>query len=112
MAVATAASVAAPVPAARAVGGRIRPAVAVGGLAVAAALWAVAASAWFLPSLTDNGDEAVYLLQAESLRSGQLFPPAAEPAKAFRPWLSTPAGDHYVTKYTPVFPGFIALSPH
>jgi 4-amino-4-deoxy-L-arabinose transferase-like glycosyltransferase len=63
-----------------------------------------------LPRLTDNGDEAVYLLQAESLRSGQLFPPAAEPAKAFLPWLSTPAGDHYVTKYTPVFPGFIALS--
>ena len=26
------------------------------------------------------------------------------------PWLATPTGDHYVTKYTPVFPAFIALS--
>jgi len=110
MAVATVASVAPPVPAARTAGGRVRPAVAVAVLAVAAALWAVAASAWLLPRLTDNGDEAVYLLQAESLRSGRLFPPAAEPAKAFLPWLATPAGGHYVTKYTPVFPGFIALS--
>src|SRR5436305_8746688 len=88
--------------------GRSRPAVAVGALALAAALWAVAASALFLPRLTDNGDEAVYLLQAESLRAGHLFPPAAEPAGAFLPWLSTPAGHHYVTKYTPVFPAFIA----
>ena len=90
--------------------GRSRPAVAVGVLALAAALWAVAASALFVPRLTDNGDEAVYLLQAESLRAGHLFPPAAEPTRAFLPWLSTTAGHHYVTKYTPVFPAFIALS--
>ena len=83
---------------------------AVAALAVAAAVWAVGASALFLPGLTDNGDEAVYLLQAESLRAGHLFPPAIQPAGAFLPWLSKPAGDHYVTKYTPVFPGFIALS--
>ncbi|MCA1842581.1 MAG: hypothetical protein LC792_05215 [Actinobacteria bacterium] len=107
MAVATAAPVAPAVPTTRTAAGRIRPAVAVGGLALAAAVWAVAASAWFIPRLTDNGDEAVYLLQAESLRSGQLFPPAAEPAKAFLPWLSTPVGDHYVTKYTPLM-GFAA----
>lgn len=86
------------------------PAVAVGGLAVAAALWAVAASALFVPRLTDNGDEAVYLLQADSLRAGHLFPPAVEPTEAFLPWLSTTAGHHYVTKYTPVFPAFIAIS--
>jgi 4-amino-4-deoxy-L-arabinose transferase-like glycosyltransferase len=92
------------------VGGRSRAGLAVAALALAAAVWAVAASALFLPRLTDNGDEAVYLLQAESLRSGHLFPPAPEPAGAFLPWLSRPAGDHYVTKYTPVFPGFIALS--
>src|SRR2546430_4798116 len=89
--------------------GRSRPAVAVGALALAAALWAVAASALFVPRLTDNGDEAVYLLQAESLRAGHLFPPAAEPTRAFLPWLSTTVGHHYVTKYTPVFPAFIAL---
>ena len=90
--------------------GRSRVALAVATLAVAAATWAVLASAVFVPRLTDNGDEAVYLLQAESLRAGRLFPPAAEPARAFLPWLSTTAGDHYVTKYTPVFPGFIAAS--
>ncbi|MDQ1503166.1 MAG: hypothetical protein QOD57_893 [Actinomycetota bacterium] len=89
---------------------RLRPAVVVAALAVAAAVWAVAGSALFVPRLTDNGDEAVYLLQAESLRAGHLFPPAAEPAEAFLPWLSTRAGDHYVTKYTPVFPAFIAAS--
>src|SRR6266851_1690248 len=89
--------------------GRSRPAVVVGALALAAALWAVAASALFVPRLTDNGDEAVYLLQAESLRAGHLFPPAAEPTRSFLPWLSTTVGHHYVTKYTPVFPAFIAL---
>ncbi len=80
-------------------------------LALAAAVWAVAASALFLPRLTDNGDEAVYLLQAESIRAGHLFPPAAQPAGAFLPWLSKPAGDHYVTKYTPVFPGIHRREP-
>jgi Dolichyl-phosphate-mannose-protein mannosyltransferase len=90
--------------------GRSRPGLALAALALGAAVWAVAASALFLPRLTDNGDEAVYLLQAESIRSGNLFPPARQPAGAFLPWLSKPAGDHYVTKYTPVFPAFIALS--
>ncbi|HEV7865694.1 MAG TPA: glycosyltransferase family 39 protein, partial [Acidimicrobiia bacterium] len=72
--------------------------------------WAVASSALFFPRLTDNGDEAVYLLQADALRAGHLFPPAHAPTGAFLPWLSTVAGHHYVTKYTPVFPAFIALS--
>ena len=88
----------------------VRPAAAVGLLAATAAVWATVASALFVPHLTDNGDEAVYLLQADSLRAGHLFPPAAEPARAFLPWLSTVAGHHYVTKYTPVYPGFIALA--
>jgi hypothetical protein len=90
--------------------GRSRPWPAVAALALAAAVWAVIGSALFVPRLTDNGDEAVYLLQAESFRAGHLFPPAAEPARAFLPWLSTATGRHYVTKYTPVFPGFIAGS--
>ena len=98
-----------PPPAGPARGRGRRAVVAVAGLALAAALWAVAASALFVPRLTDNGDEAVYLLQAESLRAGHLFPPAAEPARAFLPWLSTTVGHHYVTKYTPVFPAFIAV---
>ncbi|MGH9012004.1 MAG: hypothetical protein ACRDYF_19485 [Acidimicrobiia bacterium] len=90
--------------------GRSRPWLAVAALALAAAIWAVVGSTLFVPRLTDNGDEAVYLLQAESFRAGHLFPPAAEPTRAFLPWLSTTTGQHYVTKYTPVFPGFIAGS--
>ena len=78
-------------------------------LALAAAVWAVGVSALFLPHQSDNNDESVYLLQADALREGHLFPPAAGPASAFLPWLATPAGDHYVTKYTPVFPALIAL---
>jgi 4-amino-4-deoxy-L-arabinose transferase-like glycosyltransferase len=84
----------------------------VAALAIAAAVWAVVASAVVLPHQSDNNDESVYLLQAESLREGHLFPPAAEPAAAFLPWLATPVGDRYVTKYTPVFPAFIAASHH
>ena len=87
-----------------------RPWLAVTALAMVAAGWAVVGSALFVPRLTDNGDEAVYLLQAESFRAGHLFPPAVEPTRAFLPWLSTANGGHYVTKYTPVFPGFIAGS--
>jgi 4-amino-4-deoxy-L-arabinose transferase-like glycosyltransferase len=90
--------------------GRSRSWPAVAALALAAAVWAVAASALFMPRLTDNGDEAVYRLQAEAYRAGHLFPPATEPTGAFLPWLSIRTGDHYVTKYTPVFPGFIAAS--
>jgi len=82
----------------------------VAALALAAAVWAILGSTLFLPRLTDNGDEAVYLLQAESFRAGHLFPPAAEPTGAFLPWLSTTSAHHYVTKYTPVFPAFIAGS--
>ena len=86
------------------------PSLAVAALALAAAAWAVVGSMQFVPHLTDNGDEAVYLLQAESFRAGRLFPPAEEPTRAFLPWLSTTSAHHYVTKYTPVFPGFIAGS--
>ena len=97
-------------PAVRERGRNRRPWLAVAALALVAALWAVIGSSLFVPRLTDNGDEAVYLLQAESFRAGHLFPPAAEPTRAFLPWLSTTNGRHYVTKYTPVFPGFIAGS--
>jgi len=51
--------------------GRSRPAVAVGALALAAALWAVAASALFVPRLTDNGDVIVQFFCA--VASGQPF---------------------------------------
>ncbi|HYH50936.1 MAG TPA: glycosyltransferase family 39 protein, partial [Acidimicrobiia bacterium] len=79
-------------------------------LAVIGAGWAIAVSALVFPELSDNKDEAVYLLQAETLRRGHLFPPAPAPADAFTPWLGVPAGDHFVLKYTPVHAGIIAVA--
>ncbi len=79
-------------------------------LAVLAAGWAVLASVTLFPYLSVNQDETVYLLQADSLTEGRLFPPAppAE-ADAFVPWLSITSGDHYVPKYSPVWPAVIAV---
>lgn len=67
------------------------------------------ASVTLFPYLSVNDDETVYLLQADTLRQGRLFPPAppAE-ADAFLPWLSAHVGDHYVPKYSPVWPAVIA----
>lgn len=87
-----------------------RPAAVVAGLAGAAALFAVVFSATVFPNLSDNNDEAVYLLQADALRHGHLFPPAPEPAESFRPWLSTPTERGFVSKYTPVYPTFLAAA--
>ena len=53
-------------------------------------------------------DEAVYLLQADTIRHGHLFPPAAADGSATLPWLSAQVGHHYVPKYTPVWPAMIS----
>src|SRR3954470_8496035 len=82
-----------------------RPGWRVAALAVAAGAWAAIASARLFPYLTVDKDEAVYLLQADTLRHGRLFPPApsGSSAGALLPWLSAHVGDHYVPKYTPVW---------
>ena len=79
-------------------------------LAVVAAAGAVAVSALVFPYLTVNSDESVYLVQADALRHGHLFPPAPEPGDAFVPWLSVERDGHYVTKYTPVHAAVVALA--
>jgi 4-amino-4-deoxy-L-arabinose transferase-like glycosyltransferase len=83
--------------------------VVVAALAVVAATSAVLTSVTLFPYLSVNQDETVYLLQADSLRAGHLFPPAP-PAEgdAFVPWLSVVSGDRYVPKYSPVWPSMIA----
>lgn len=86
-----------------------RPAAIVVGVAVVAAAWSVAASLAVFPHLSDNNDEAVYLLQADTLRSGHLFPPAPTPAESFRPWLHTVDGDRFIPKYTPVHAAMLAV---
>ena len=86
-----------------------RPAAIVAGVAVLAAAWSVAASLAVFPHLSDNNDEAVYLLQADTLRSGHLFPPAPAPAESFRPWLHVIDGDRLIPKYTPVHAAMLAV---
>ncbi|MDQ3573527.1 MAG: glycosyltransferase family 39 protein [Actinomycetota bacterium] len=85
------------------------PAFMVAMLAVAAAMWAVVGSHQVFPYLSDDHDEAIYLLQADALAHGHLFPPAPENPESFRPWLSVLSGDRYVLKYSPVHASVIAL---
>lgn len=87
-----------------------RPALTVTALCLAAASWSLVESLWVFPYLSDNNDEAVYLLQADALRHGRLSPPAPRNGDAFLPWLSAQWGDRFVLKYTPVHAGIIAVS--
>jgi hypothetical protein len=80
------------------------------GLAILGALWAMTASRLLFPFLSIDQDEAVYLLQADTFRHGGLFPPAPPHADAFTPWLSSQVGNHFVPKYTPVWPSVIAAA--
>src|SRR5688572_104121 len=79
-------------------------------LAATSGVAAVAVSYGVFPDMSDNNDEAVYRLQADALRSGHLFPPAPPEAEAARPWLNDISDGHYVSKYTPAFPGVIAFA--
>jgi|GEM_PF-792748 len=85
------------------------PAVMVALLAVASATWAVVASHQVFPYLSDDHDEAIYLLQADALAHGHLFPPAPAHPESFSPWLSVLSGDKYLLKYSPVHASFVAL---
>jgi hypothetical protein len=86
-----------------------RARVALSALSLGAAVWAVTASKAVFPELGIDSDEGVYLLQADALRHGHLFPPAHAPGAAFLPWLSVLQHGHYVTKYTPVHASLVAL---
>ncbi len=79
-------------------------------LAVAAGVWATAASAAFLPHTSGNPDEAVYLFQADLLRRGEVFAPApTHDADAFQPLFTAHRGGWYVPKYSPVHAAFLAV---
>ena len=86
-----------------------RPATLVVVLALAAGTWAVVGSQAVFPYLSDDHDEGIYLLQADSLADGHLFPPAPEHAAAFLPWLSVISEGRYVVKYTPVHASILAV---
>ena len=86
-----------------------RPANAVSALALVAGVWAVAGSQRVFPYLSDDHDEGIYLLQAEALLHGHLFPPAPRQADAFLPWLSVLSEGRFVVKYTPVHASIVAV---
>ena len=87
-----------------------RPVVAVVVLAVIAGVWAIAVSRVVFPYTSRNPDEAVYLLQADTLRHGRLFPPAPEEhVDSMLPFFSTYRDGHYVPKYPPVHPAILAF---
>lgn len=78
-------------------------------LALAAGTWAVVGSQLVLPHLSINRDETVYLLQADALRDGHLFPPAPDPAASFTPWFAVESAGRFILKYTPVHAASLAL---
>lgn len=79
-------------------------------IALALGAWAIVGSRLLFPYLSNNNDEAVYLLQADTLRHGRLFPPAPSNWKSFLPWFAFHRQGRFVLKYTPVHAAFIAAS--
>jgi hypothetical protein len=77
-------------------------------LAVGAGLWAVIGSQRLFTYLSDDHDEGLYLLQANALAHGHLFPPAPQQADAFRPFLSVVSHGRFVLKYAPVHASILA----
>lgn len=89
---------------------RHRAAVAVLLLAVGAGVWALIGSQRLFTYLSDDHDEGLYILQANALAEGHLFPPAPEHADAFRPFLSVLSDGRFVLKYAPVHASILATS--
>jgi 4-amino-4-deoxy-L-arabinose transferase-like glycosyltransferase len=85
------------------------PRAVVGTSAVIAGVWAMVGSRLVFPLLSNNHDEAVYLLQANAIEHGHLFPRAGADPEAFLPWLTALEGHRYVPKYAPVFPTMLAI---
>ncbi len=86
-----------------------RPRLVVATCASIAGVWAVVGSRFVFPFLSNDHDEAVYLLQANALEHGHLFPRASASPDAFLPWLTVQEGHHFVPKYAPVFPAMLAI---
>ncbi|MDQ4006014.1 MAG: glycosyltransferase family 39 protein [Actinomycetota bacterium] len=85
------------------------PVVIVAALAIAAGVWAVVGSHRVFRYLSDDHDEGIYLLQANALAGGHVFPPAPRHADAFIPWLSVLRDGKFVLKYAPVHASILAV---
>jgi hypothetical protein len=86
-----------------------RPRVVVATSAVIAGTWALIGSRVVFPFLSNDHDEAVYLLQANAIEHGHLFPKAGAQPEAFWPWLTALHGHHFIPKYAPVYPTMLAI---
>lgn len=62
------------------------------------------------PHLSANNDEAVYVLEAQTLASGHLTLSSTAHGDAFRPWMSGRVNDHLVLVEQPVLPALMAAS--
>jgi hypothetical protein len=79
-------------------------------LAFVAFSWAIVVSAILFPFYSNNHDEPVYILQAQTLLDGRLTLPANEFFDDFfTPWFVMLQGDRAIFKYTPVHAAFLAL---
>ncbi len=86
-----------------------RPRLLVAVAAGLAAAWSIVASLAVFPFLSNNHDEGVYLLQADAIGHGHLFPRAPAHAAAFLPWFTARSGHRFVPKYSPVHASVLAL---
>jgi glucose/arabinose dehydrogenase len=72
-------------------------------------LWAISTSLLLFPYYSNDHDEPVYVLQAQTLLQGKLFLPADEFSKFFRPFFFINDGERIFSKYPPVYPALLAL---
>lgn len=82
----------------------------VAALAVAAAVVAAVLALTVFRHGSVNNDDGVYLLAAHTLRHGHLFASQGPFAPADIPWFGTAHDGHYVLKYLPTVPAYLALS--
>ena len=78
-------------------------------VASGAFIWAIVGSSLLFPFLTNNHDEAVYILQANYLLEGKLYLTSNEFRDFFNSWFFIDDGEKVFPKYMPVHAGVLAL---
>ncbi|MDP9497197.1 MAG: hypothetical protein M3P46_05980 [Actinomycetota bacterium] len=87
---------------------RTRRPSAVAGLGLLSAALAAGVHVAVFADGSANNDEVAYLLQAQSLADGQLFPDVPPEGRAAQPWFFVARNGEFVPKYLPLVP---ALPP-
>ena len=78
-------------------------------VATFAFVWAIVGSSLLFPFLTNNHDEAVYLLQANYLLEGKLYFTSNEFRDFFSSWFFVDDGEKVFSKYMPVHAALLAF---